>query len=66
MPRWYPAMLVDRVTGKVGGLWAPGAFVTEFVVVFRLVGTLEKHVLCREPGIQRGESCQAEKCLFIP
>lgn len=68
----FCATLVPSCAGSLSywegvGAWAPGTSVTEFVVFFFfLVGTLEKHVLCREPGIQQGESCQAEKCLSIP
>lgn len=59
-----------RLLRRLGGLGCRGFYyLGSLCVVFFfavVVGTLEKHVPCSGPGIQRRESCQAEKCLFIP
>lgn len=63
-------MLVYTVSEETWGL--QGLLLLGFVVGFLFLLLLlwellkKKPVLCSGPGIQRRESCQAEKCLFSP
>lgn len=53
-----------ELLGRLGGLASRGFSYLGVGVIFD--GNSKKHVLSSWPGIQRGESCQAEKCLDVP